>query len=62
MQNGSFNCTLEMVSGNYRLLDKELTDDNKFEFIFDNEISAESNFKYLFVNKFEEISQNDFLK
>mgnify|MGYP005991219471 FL=1 len=37
-QNGSFNCTLEMVSGNYRLLDKTVTDDNDLKFVFDNSI------------------------
>ena len=35
---GSFNCTLECVSGNYRLLDKSITDDNDLSFIFDNSI------------------------
>ena len=34
-QNGSFNCTLEVVSGNYRLLDKSVTDDNDLSFIFE---------------------------
>ena len=37
-QQGSFNCTLEMVSGNYRLLDKSVSDDNDLKFIFDNHI------------------------
>ena len=35
---GSFNCTLECVSGNYRLLDKSITDDNDLSFIFDSSI------------------------
>ena len=37
-QNGSFNCTLEVVSGNYRLLDKSVTDDNDLSFLFKSSI------------------------
>ena len=33
---GSFNCTLELVSGNYRLLDKSVSDDNSLRFVFKN--------------------------
>ena len=35
---GSFNCNIEIVSGNYRLLDKAVTEDNDLQFIFDNTI------------------------
>ena len=37
-QNGSFNCTLEIVSGNYRLLDKTVSEDNDLKFVFNNSI------------------------
>ena len=37
-QNQSFRCTLEFVSSNYHLLDKEVSDDNNLKFIFDNAI------------------------
>lgn len=37
-QNGSFNCTLECVSSNYRLLDRSVTDDNDLKFVFNNTI------------------------
>lgn len=35
---GSFNCTLEVVSGNYRLLDQSVSDDNDLKYIFNNTI------------------------
>ena len=37
-QNGSFNCTLEIVSVNYRLLDKPVSEDNDLKFVFNNSI------------------------
>tara|TARA_R100000008_G_C3584717_1_gene171282 strand:- start:66 stop:3470 length:3405 start_codon:yes stop_codon:yes gene_type:complete len=36
-QNQSFRCTLEFVSRNYHLLDKEVSDDNKLKFVFQNQ-------------------------
>ena len=35
-QNQSFECTLEFVSANYQLLDKEVSEDNNLKFIFTN--------------------------
>lgn len=35
---GAFNCSIEIVSGNYRLLDKSVTDDNDLQFVFDNSL------------------------
>ena len=36
---GSYNCSLEIVSRNTSLLDKEISDDNHLRFVFDNAIN-----------------------
>ena len=37
-QQGSFNCTIDLVSQNTTLLDQEITDENNFKFIFATQI------------------------
>ena len=37
-QQGSFNCTIDLVSQNTTLLDQEITDENNLKFIFQNQI------------------------
>ena len=37
-QQGSFNCTIDLVSQNTTLLDQEITDENNLKFIFANQI------------------------
>ena len=36
---GSYNCSLEIVSRNTSLLDKEISDDNQLKFVFSNAIN-----------------------
>jgi hypothetical protein len=46
-QNQSFECTLEFVSANYQLLDKEISEDNNLKFIFTNVLENIVMLKYL---------------
>jgi len=46
-QNQSFECTLEFVSSNYQLLDKEVSEDNNLKFIFTNVLEDLILLKYL---------------
>ena len=46
-QNQSFECTLEIVSSNYQLLDKEISEDNNLKFIFTNVLEDLMLLKYL---------------
>ena len=46
-QNQSFECTLEFVSANYQLLDKEVSEDNNLKFIFTNVLEDIIMVKYL---------------
>ena len=46
-QNQSFECTLEFVSANYQLLDKEVSEDNNLKFIFTNVLEDLIMLKYL---------------
>ena len=60
-QNGSFNCTLEVVSGNYRLLDKSVTDDNDLSFIFETSLEELLLGYYAKISGID-VSANDFVE
>ena len=60
-QNGSFNCTLEVVSGNYRLLDKSVTDDNDLSFIFEASLEELLLGYYAKISGID-VSANDFVE
>ena len=60
-QNGSFNCTLEVVSGNYRLLDKSITDDNDLSFIFEASLEELLLGYYAKISGID-VSANDFVE
>ena len=46
-QNQSFECTLEFVSSNYQLLDKEVSEDNNLKFVFTNVLEDLLMLKYI---------------